>query len=208
MKNLDNPLFNILEKIADLFCIGLLWLVCSLPLITIGASTTALYHVAYKVLRNREGYLLQEFFSSFRSNFKQSTILWLIALFSIIILGADAYVVYQTTTIWGGYPWAPVIFLILGITAVMCCTYIFPYVARFKDSTKQTLKNVIMICLFNLPWSILLLLLLLLTISICLVAPLGLLCLPPLYMLIASYILEYIFHKYRNVNPKEDYVNT
>lgn len=207
MKNLDNPVTNILEKIADIFCIGLLWLVCSFPLISIGASTTALYHVAYKVLRNNEGYLLQEFFSSFRSNFKQSTIVWLITIFLSIILGIDAYVVYQANTIWGGYQWTPVIFLILGITVIMCCTYIFPYIARFKDSTKQTIKNVIMICLFNLPWSILLLFLLLLTVAICLVAPLGLLCLPPLYMLIASYILEHIFHKYTNTELKENYVN-
>lgn len=207
MRKSNYSILQLLEKVTDIFCIGFFWLLCSLPLITIGASTTALYHVVYKVLRHDEGYMRKEFFSSFRSNFKQSTISWLIIIFLALFLGMDAYFAYQISIIWDGYSWAFLPFLILLALVLMCSNYIFPYIARFQDTTKQTFKNAVFICLCNLPYSILLLVLLLLTIVLCFTAPIGILFLPVLYMLIASFLLEHIFDKYRNAEEQVDYDN-
>lgn len=185
-----------LEKITDIFCIGFLWLLCSLPLVTIGASTTALYHVVYKVLRKDQGHIVKEFFSSFCSNFKQSSILWLIIVLLSFLLGLDLYWGYQISNIWGKNNWIFIPIFILAAITLLCSIYLFPYIARFQDSTKQTLKNVILICLFHLPYSILMLLFLFAAIAICLIVPIGLICVPPLYMLIISFVLEHIFQKY------------
>jgi uncharacterized membrane protein YesL len=66
--------------------LNLLWLVCSLPIVTIGASTTALYYVTLKIAENEEGDITQQFFRSFKANFKQATVLWLILLAVGIVL--------------------------------------------------------------------------------------------------------------------------
>ena len=60
--------------------LNLLWFLCSLPIFTIGASTTALYYVSLKIVQGEDSNLTRLFFRSFRQNFRQATTLWLILL--------------------------------------------------------------------------------------------------------------------------------
>ena len=76
----DNVIVRALNKICDMCCLNVLWLVCCIPVFTIGASTTALYTVMLKMVKNEEGYIFRGFFKAFKENFKQSTIMWLILL--------------------------------------------------------------------------------------------------------------------------------
>ena len=76
----DNPIISGMSRIFDMMCLNVLWLVCSLPIFTIGASTTAMYTVMLKVVKNEEGYIVKGFFKAFKENFKKSTIIWLILL--------------------------------------------------------------------------------------------------------------------------------
>lgn len=75
MKNLfnifnpDNKIANFLTKIMYLAWLNFLWLICSLPIITIGASTTAVYYTAMRMARDDEGYIAKDFFHSFKENF-------------------------------------------------------------------------------------------------------------------------------------------
>lgn len=71
---------QIFYKATECMLLSILWVVTSLPVITIGASTTALYYAVVKVIRNNEGYGWGEFWNGFRTNFKQATIIWLVAL--------------------------------------------------------------------------------------------------------------------------------
>ena len=63
--SLDGKLFHILSRIADLILLNVLWLLSSLPIITIGASTTALYYVMLKIVKNEDSYIIRSFFHSF-----------------------------------------------------------------------------------------------------------------------------------------------
>lgn len=76
----DNPVWRFMGRVADVFFLTVLWAVCSLPVITIGASTSALYYVTLKMVKNREEYLLQSFWKAFKNNFAQSVIVWVILL--------------------------------------------------------------------------------------------------------------------------------
>ena len=86
MKNLfnifnpDNKIANFLTKIMYLAWLNFLWLLCSLPIVTIGASTTAVYYTAMRMARDDEGYIARDFFHSFKENFLQATGVWLIVL--------------------------------------------------------------------------------------------------------------------------------
>ena len=73
----DSLLSRFFYLVGDIITLHFLWILCSLPIITIGASTTALYYSCMKRIRTKEGYPLKNFFSSFKINFKQSTLIWI-----------------------------------------------------------------------------------------------------------------------------------
>ena len=90
--NMDSPLFSFLNRVADLIILNLLTLVCCIPIFTVGAAMTGLNYVCLKMVRNEEGYIVRGFFKSFKQNFKQATIIWLIILLAIIVLAGDFYI--------------------------------------------------------------------------------------------------------------------
>ena len=89
MFNPDNPLMRALGKLADLVILNFLTIICSIPIFTIGASITACYYCTVKITKDEESYIWKDFFKSFKLNFRQSTVIWLINLILISIYGAD-----------------------------------------------------------------------------------------------------------------------
>jgi len=90
--NLDSPVFSFLNKAADLIWLNILTFICCIPVVTIGASMTALNYVVLKMVRNEEGYITRSYFKSFKQNFKQATVIWLIVLAVIMVLAGDFYI--------------------------------------------------------------------------------------------------------------------
>ena len=82
----DGPLFEGMAYIINIIYVSVLWILFSIPIITIGASSTALYYTVTKVIRHGRSYIFREFWQSFKSNFKQSTAVWLIYLVMMGIL--------------------------------------------------------------------------------------------------------------------------
>ena len=89
--NYDNPVWRFIGKFWDVLIVNLLWIVCSIPIVTIGASTTAMYYVTLRLARDDDGYTFRSFFKSFRENFKQATAIWLIFLTVGLLLACDVY---------------------------------------------------------------------------------------------------------------------
>lgn len=126
--------------------LNILWFICSLPVFTIGASTTALYYVCIKIIRGEEQYVIPMFFRSFKQNFKQATQIWLIMFPIGILLGLDGYILYHLRSHSTG---APAVFwtllLALTIAAAVLYTiilmYVFPLTAIVSNTTKAMLKN-------------------------------------------------------------------
>ena len=91
--NLDSPVMVALTKMADLIIVNLLAFFCCLPIITVGASMTALHYVVLKIVRDEECYIVKSFFKSFKENFRQATVIWLIEVLLIIIFAADFWII-------------------------------------------------------------------------------------------------------------------
>ena len=87
--DIDNPVIAFLSRLADLIGLNFLFLICCLPVFTIGAAWTALYYVTVKMVRKEESYIWKDFFKSFRENFKQATLIWLINMLVLAIFAAD-----------------------------------------------------------------------------------------------------------------------
>lgn len=147
---MDSPLMRFLTKIADLMVLNILFCVTSIPLITIGASWTALYSVTLKMVRDEEGSVSRSYFRSFRQNFRQATLLWLGVLVILALLVLDIRVLNGMA---GGT--APGLLRvgveILALLGIMVLQYLFPSLARFEASLADTLKNACMMALAHLP---------------------------------------------------------
>ena len=87
--NIDNPFFRFLSQMADLMILNFLFILCSLPFFTAGASLCALFYVLFKMRENEEGYIARSFFKAFKENFKKGTVIWLIMLLLGLIFRQD-----------------------------------------------------------------------------------------------------------------------
>ena len=152
--NMDNAVWRAMAKVADLVIANLLFLVCSIPIVTIGASMTALYTVTLKMVDKSGGYVSKDFWSAFKSNFKQSTIIWLIMLAVGVFIAGDYYLVSQMVATVGKA--VKYIVLILAFLYFMIISYVFPLQSKFENTIVRTITNAAMTSIANLvPWTIL-----------------------------------------------------
>lgn len=151
--DLDSPLMQGLNKLGDLLWLNLLTLFTSIPIITAGASFTAMHHVALKIARNEEGYITRDFFKSFKVNFRQATIIWMMMMLILLVLAGDFYIINYSGLEFG-FMFRSVLlaifFLVLFIGVL-----VFPVLARFENTVFKTIKNSLMIGVLQLPKTIL-----------------------------------------------------
>ncbi len=151
----DNVVMRFLGRGADFVILNLLWLVCSIPIITIGASTTALYTVMLKLVKNEEGYIAKGFLKAFRENLKKSTAIWLVYLFFSVVLIVDLlFVRFMAPGIQAALQ---AILLICYLVLISVGIYAFALQARYENTVKNTLKNALILTVARLPYTLLLL---------------------------------------------------
>lgn len=149
---LDHIAIRALSRLFDLILLNILWVLFSLPVVTAGASAAALYSVMLKIVANEEGYIVRGFWEAFKSNFKQSTVIWLSLLVAGAALGADFVIVSGFT----GAP-ARVGMALLGAAVFLYLTeliFVFPLIARFENTTLEMMKNAVVIPLARLKFMV------------------------------------------------------
>lgn len=139
--NPDNAIMQFITKIAHCAYLNFLWFLCCLPFFTIGASTTALFYVTLKMVKNEEGNLTSSFFHSFKENFKQGTMIWLILLVIGVVLGIDGYVLYHMRFSNAFWTIITAFFFIAVAAYTIILMYIFPLLSRFQNTTLAMFKN-------------------------------------------------------------------
>ncbi len=151
----DNKFMLFINKIIYASWLNILWLLCSLPILTIGASSTALYTVSIKVVRGEEGNITRQFFAAFRDNLKKATQIWLILLAIGIALGIDGYILYHIR--FSNVFWTLCTALCIVAFIVYCIVLlnIFPLLARFDNTIRAMFSNALVIGLRYLFCSIL-----------------------------------------------------
>lgn len=155
--DLDSPLMQLLGKVADLMWLNILAMVCCIPIVTAGASLTALHYMALKIVRNEECYITRGFFKSFKENFKQGTVIWLIFLLVALLLGGD-YLIMRDS----GLEFNKVLKIILTVVTVlviMTFLCVFPLLAKFENTVFNTIKNAFFMSILQLPKTVLMLVL-------------------------------------------------
>lgn len=153
MFKLDSPLMNFLNKVADVMILNFLVILGCIPIFTAGASLTAGYYVAFKMVKNEEGYITKGYFKSFKNNFKQSTIMWLIMLVVAFVLYADYKIMSESGIEFG--QWMQIAIMAAAIIIIIGIVFVFPMQARFSNTVKNTIKNAYLMGLSHLPSAVL-----------------------------------------------------
>lgn len=172
--SINSPLWDISNKALHFLWLSILWLVCCLPVITIGTSTAALYSVTLKYARGEEGYLTSSFFAAFRKNFKQGTIIWLILFLVSFFLGFDFVVYYKSSDTSLIHMVFMTLFFSMGLVFVLMQLYVYAVLARFENSVFHIMKNSCIMAVCHWPSSMAMLVLSLMVLAA------GFLVFPPL----------------------------
>lgn len=146
----DSKFGQLLLKLANSCCLNVLWFICCLPVVTIGASTTALYYASFKIAKNEGSFVTTMFFRSFKRNFKQATLLWLVMLATGIFLGLDGWIVaHLRATATGSMAilWTLLLAAIIagGILYAIVLMYVFPLLSIADNTNAAMIKNAFLI---------------------------------------------------------------
>ena len=153
--NMDNGFWRAMGKVADIIILNILFVICCIPIVTVGASYTALYTVMLKLVKNEESYIFRGFFKAFKDNFKQATIIWLIMLFMGIFLVADVFLTtYTSSTVLAVLHYVFIAFLF--VYAAMF-SYVFPILSKFDNTVFNTIRNSLLMAVAHFPWTIVIL---------------------------------------------------
>mgnify|MGYP000932177026 FL=1 len=190
--NIDNFIFRGISKWMDYVYVSVLWFIFSIPLITMGAATAALYYTAGQCLRYDRGYIFKSFWSSFKNSFRQSTI---VTVFFFILFGAihlDMYLVRGQTAM----KMLQTVFVAARLLILMVSVYIFPYISRYRQGMAALVKNCIWLCIVNFPWTIVLILILGAAYCMVSIVPAAVFIIPSCAGVFFSLILDRIFSRY------------
>lgn len=153
--SLDSPLVKWLNTLTDLFVLNILWLICCIPIITIGASTSAMYSVTIKMIKDEDTGIARPFFNAFKKDFKQATVRYLILVVTALILYGDYRIIAKTAD-------TIVLYAVLTFGIVLWLfveAFVFPLTAYFDNSHANTFKNAFLLSVVNFPRSVLIVIL-------------------------------------------------
>lgn len=194
----DSALMITMTRITDCIFLSLFWLLCSIPVITAGASFAALYDASYRALRKNERNSWQRFFHVFKENWKAGilpTIVFLLAGWGLV----KAVIGLWNLAVAGTMSW--MLFSALAFIAVVLLgmlSVLFPVLSRFENSLGALLKNTVFLSLANLPRTALLGIINAAALFLCARLVVPLFFLPSLAALFGSFAIEPMFKPYMN----------
>ena len=154
----DSPVMDFISTVADIIILNLLFIICSLPIVTFGAAYSAKYYVVMKKVRGEDSGTIVPFFKAFKRNFKQSTIVWIIMLVVISIIGLDwQWIMYN------GWSNTPMIYrigvIVFSVIALLITITAFPTIARYEMKTTEVFKAALIFVIIKfIPLALILLL--------------------------------------------------
>lgn len=201
--SLEGSLMKTLDRVFNLLALSCMWLLFSLPIVTMGASTTALYDAVYRYVRNDEGYLWTIWWKSFKGNFKRSTLVWIPFLFFLLFLLMDLSILKQMRE--QGLPLSGLYWIILALLAVALDWGVFlaAYCARFNGGARDIFRCSFLLMTVHPILSLEILGLLVAGFILFLTFPAFIVFIPATLFWLGSYITEKIFRQHLSKEDRE-----
>ncbi len=178
----DSKFMRAMSTLGDLMLLNFVFLLCCLPVVTIGAAVTALDTVAFRIARGTEGRILALFFRSFRQSFRRATALWLLLLLAGVVAVLDLRIF---TALGGWLRLLRVPFILLLLMTFFTAGFAFPLLSQFENGVTGTLKNALFLGLGYLPRT--------LVVTVLNVFPFALLLVDPYLFLYAGFLWVFLY---------------
>ena len=134
----EGTIYKLMRNLTDLLIINILWILCSLPVLTLGPATIAAFDVTMKMAGEEEGHVAAQFWQAFRNNLKTGIPYGLLLL-------AGCYLVWLNFSLFEQLEKHPFVLLVCGwvggFMLVMMFLYAFALQARYRNTVLRTLKN-------------------------------------------------------------------
>lgn len=192
--DLDNPVWSLFSKLVDAFVLSILWTLTSLPIVTIGASTSAMYYVLLKLHDDKFVKPVREYFKAFKEDFKKATIVWIPLLLLIFIGVCDVYITHYYGGEFGKIVQA--VFICMLLFLVIFAIYVFPLIGRFENTIKQTVKNAMLMPIKHFGFTLFILFITVSVVMFAVVFPPITLFLPGVMAFAISIPMHRVFAKY------------
>lgn len=166
----DNPFWNGMGRLFDIVELNLLWLVCSIPLFTIGPAAVALYSAMIALLRGKETYTHRDFFRAFRKNFRRNAAAGLLFTAVGAFLWLDVVIARRAGT--GVFTFLMVFFFTLALFWLFTALYALPLLALYEGSLINALILAFTLSIRRFPLTLALLAMTAASCWICHLAPL------------------------------------
>ena len=190
----DSTFSRLMNLLCDILCVGILWIICCIPLITAGASTTAAYYAMAKCVRHKTGYIGKEFLQSFKSNFRQILPLTLVFWVVVCVLAVDIYYLWNHESKVNNTLLMILVFLCF-LTAGLVI-YICPLLSRFHKKNTELLKTAVYVLFKFLPLTIGILFVFMIACVAVYLMPWAIFILPGVYMFALTFPMEYVLRQF------------
>lgn len=136
----NNPVIAFLNKMTDLLILNVLFMLCSIPIVTIGPAITAMYCVNLRSIRYGDGYVVRIFFRSFFRDFGQSLVAWLVTMVVGTLFTLDIF--FWLHNDFG------VISIVMAVVSIcfaflvfIVVIWLFPLIAKTENKLSVHVKN-------------------------------------------------------------------
>lgn len=192
--NTEGPITGFLNKIFNMIALSIMWLVGCLPVVTIGASTAALYYTAVKVCRKDTGYLHREFFKSYKQNLKQGCAMTIIVAFFVLLLLYNRS--YMKLADGKEAAWFAGFYTVAMVLIIALSMYMFPVLSRFHMTVTNMIKLSFFAMIRYFFSTVLLVVIFGAGAIVCIQYPLFLVVIPGLVVYVQSFVMERVLHKF------------
>ena len=140
--------FNFMNMFGDMFFLNVVFFATSVPIITLGASFTALYSVTLKMVRKEEGKVVPSYFKAWKQNFIPATKAWAVILIYLYLM----YVEYQFMLQMSRQS-QNIMFFVMGLEMLLLAfilPLLFPLIARYENTTFNYIRNSLVFSISNI----------------------------------------------------------
>lgn len=149
--NLESPLMQMLTRIGDMILLNVLFLLCSIPVITLGASLAAMHKMLQEIVYETDSSTVKGFFRAFRDNFKQATVVWLFVLLVIAGLFCDYLLIITFFSGSEAVKWMLILLAVLAVIVSCIAAYLIPMLVRYDNKLRNHVNNAVILAVIKLP---------------------------------------------------------
>lgn len=197
----DNPIGQLLIKFCNIVFLSILWYIFCLPVFTTGAATAAFYYTVQKNIKNDRGYVLSDFWSSFKENFKQGTILTLILLAVEFVFLSDYAILKNFQTAGNRIGNMYVLIVIIMVVIFIYILWTFIYISRFENTLVNVMKNSFILMFRHIGCTLYIVFMILFAYFASTTLPVSAFIMPAVAAWLISFPVERVFKRYL---PEED----